>query len=167
VIGSMSETGHIGILGTKGTIQSESYLIEIGKFYPEVIVTQQACPLWVPMIESDEYHSDAADGIIKQYVQELLEKDPKIDTLLLACTHYPIIHDRIRKHAGSHRQIIQQGEIVASGLKDYLQRHSEIDQQLTKQGRKQFFTTGDKMDFNAHGTVFFGQLIDAQHVDIV
>src|SRR6478672_8162149 len=127
MIGSVSKTKHVGILGTKGTVNSQSYLIEIEKFYPDVTVVQHACPMWVPLVENDEYNGEGVDYFIQKDLKQLLEEDSKIDTILLACTHYPLLMDHIRKHTPAHISLLSQGEIVANSLADYLERHPNIE----------------------------------------
>ena len=116
IIGNLSTTGHVGILGTSGTINSQSYLIEIKKFFPHLSVTQEACPMWVPLVENQEFENEGADFFIKQHIERLIEKDPNIDTLLLACTHYPLLLKRIKKFVPTSIKIITQGEYVARSL---------------------------------------------------
>ncbi len=166
IIGSYTKTGAIGVLGTKGTIASGSYDIEIHKFFPEARVHQLACPMWVPLIEYGEYKSAGADFFVQQYLDQLLTAAPDIDTILLACTHYPLLIDKIKKYLPPGINVVAQGDIVAGSLADYLQRHTEIDAKLTKQGRMSFYTTDDTTDFDNHATVFFGQKIASQFVHL-
>src|SRR5476651_1808422 len=126
VIGNHTQTKEIGVLGTRGTVQSGSYLIEIGNFFPDVKVYQQACPLWVPLIENGEYDKTGADYFVKQYLEQVLAQSPGIDTLLLACTHYPLLLDKINAFLPAYVKAIPQGDIVARSLVDYLQRHPEM-----------------------------------------
>ncbi|MEO6405278.1 MAG: glutamate racemase [Ferruginibacter sp.] len=165
-IGALSETGHIGVMGTSGTVQSGSYVIEIKKYFPAVKVNQEACPIWVPLVETNENKSPGADYFIIQHIENLLEKDPKIDTILLACTHYPLLMDKIRQFTPGHIRIVSQGNTVAQSLKNYLLRHPEMDGNCSKNGGLQFFTTGDVVDFENHGTSFFGEQIKAQKTSI-
>jgi len=151
-------------LGTRGTIQSDSYLIEIKKFFPQISVVQQACPMWVPLIENNEYNQPGADYFVKKYLDEVLEKDSRIDQILLACTHYPLLKDKIRAYLPPHIQITDQGDIVALSLKDYLQRHPEIEQNCSRQGSTVFFTTGAQDDFEAHTTRFFGKTVQVNRI---
>lgn len=166
IIGAYSQTGHIGILATSGTVQSHSYPIEIKKFFPQLHITQEACPMWVPLVENNEYESAGADYFVKQHIDNLMGRSPQIDTVLLACTHYPLLRKKIKAHLPDHVQVIAQGEIVAASLDDYLHRHPEIETQLT-QGRLRFFYTTDSAeDFNSHATNFFGHAVAAKHVDL-
>lgn len=156
VIGNYSKTKEIGILGTSGTVQSGSYLLEIQKFFPDVKVFQQACPLWVPMIENGEYDNPGADFFIKMYLDQILAQSDKIDTLLLACTHYPILKKKISGFLPAHIQLVEQGDIIARSLADYLLRHPLLSENISKTGRQQFFTTADPADFDHHAALFFG-----------
>lgn len=162
IIGNYSATGHVGVLGTSGTVESGSYLIEIAKFFPEVKVTQEACPEWVALVEENKYHTPEADISVKKHVDSILFEDNQIDTLLLACTHYPLLLDSIRKHTPESTKIISQGKIVADSLKDYLRRHPEIDIVCSKAGKRNFFTTGNTNDFDSHATSFFGSEIRSE-----
>ena len=166
IIGGHSTTNHVGILATNGTVQSQSYLIEIEKFFPHTTVVQQACPMLVPLIENNEFENEAADYFIQKYLNELLNKDDKIDTILLACTHYPLIKNRISKFLPAGVDVIVQGEIVAESLADYLCRHPEIEQLLTRKGEVEFYTTDSTEDFNNHATIFYGEEVQSQHVEL-
>jgi glutamate racemase len=166
IIGTYSKTKHVGIMATNGTVQSKSYEIEIEKFFPDVKVVQQACPMLVPLIENNEYENEAADHFILEYLTALVQKDEKIDTILLACTHYPLIKERIEYFLSDHIKVIAQGEIVAKSLADYLQRHTEMETQLSKNNSIQFFTTDAAEDFNNHATIFYGEDVKAQHVEL-
>lgn len=166
IIGDLSETKEIGVLGTTGTIQSESYPIEIKKFFPDLKVYQQACPLWVPLIESGEYEKPGSDYLIKQYLDELMAQSAHIDTVLLACTHYPLIQDKIKTHLPANINVISQGDIVANSLVDYLHRHPEMEQQLSKKGSKQFFTTDDTNEFDHHASRFFSSAVTSHHISV-
>ncbi len=134
IIGQQSSTQHIGILATNGTVQSASYPIEIKKFYPEAKVYQQACPMWVPLVENDEYNSKGADYFIKKDIDQLLNHSNKIDTILLACTHYPLLINKIKETVADNINVVSQGEIVAKSLINYLERHPEIETEITKNG---------------------------------
>ncbi len=166
VIGNYTKTNSIGVLGTKGTIQSGSYKIEINKFFPEADVIQQACPMWVHLIENNEHNTPEADYFIRKHLNSLMAQSDKIDTALLACTHYPIIADRIRKYLPEHIRIVAQGSIVAESLEKYLHRHPETEQQITRKGDNRFYTTDDSSDFNEHASAFFGENVAADHLDL-
>lgn len=163
IIGTFSSTNEVGILGTAGTVNSDSYPIEIEKFYPEVKVYQQACPMWVPLIENNEHNSKGADFFVKEYLHQLMHQSANIDTILLACTHYPLLMDKIREYTPADTTIITQGEIVANSLADYLQRHKEIDALLTKEKKLSFYTTDDTATFNKQATLFFEQAVESNH----
>jgi len=166
VIGNYSQSKHIGVLGTKGTIVSQSYLIEINKFFPDITVHQVACPMWVPLIENKEYQSEGADYFVKKYLDELLLLSPQIDTLLLACTHYPLLLKKIKNFLPNTIKVLSQGEIVANSLSTYLSRHEEIEKKLSRQGQTKFFTTDDPFDFEEHASFFFGQPVEAKQVEL-
>lgn len=165
IIGQYSKTKNIGILATNGTVQSNSYAIEIQKFYPDVTITQEACPMWVPLVENNEYLNEGADYFVKKHIDNILKKNDKIDTLLLACTHYPLLKEKIQKYLPKNVQLIGQGEIVAASLKDYLQRHPEIENRISKEGNCLFYTTDSTEDFDNHATTFFGKGIKSKHID--
>jgi glutamate racemase len=166
VIGKYTRSKNIGILATKGTVQSNSYAIEISKFYPELTITQEACPMWVPLVENNEHKGPGADYFIEKHVRSILSKNPKIDTLLLACTHYPLLKEKIRQHLPAGIQLLAQGEIVAESLKDYLQRHPEMESRLTKGGQRLFYTTDSTEEFNKQATTFFGEPVSSQRIDV-
>jgi glutamate racemase len=164
VIGNYTQTKSVGILGTKGTISSRSYEIEIHHFFPEIKVHQLACPMWVPLIENGEYDGPGSDYFVKKYLEELLASAPDIDTILLACTHYPLLMNKIKQNLPENVQVVSQGRIVAHSLAEYLHRHPEMEQRLSQNGQKRFFTTDDTADFDIHGGVFFGENILSEHV---
>jgi glutamate racemase len=164
VVGNYTRTGNVGILATRGTVLSESYPIEIAKFFPELRVFQQACPLWVPLVENNEHDKPGADYFVKEYMDLLHDKCPEIDTVLLACTHYPLLKDKIAPFLPAGSRIVSQGEIVAASLADYLQRHPEMENRLSKSGSLQFFTTDSTEDFNNHASVFYGKELQSAHI---
>ncbi len=165
-IGKFTSSGVVGILGTPGTVSSESYLIEIHKQYPNITVCQKACPLWVPLIENNKHDSTGGQIIIKEDFLDLLKINPKIDTVLLACTHYPIIENQLNLLAGEKIQIVSQGEIVARSLKDYLSRHVKLDEKLEKNGLTKYFTTEHPKEFSNKALQFIGNAISAIHTQI-
>jgi glutamate racemase len=167
VIGKLSKTKHIGIFATKGTVNSESYPIEIAKYWPELIVSQVACPMWVPLIENDEINNNGADFFIKKQVDVLLDLDTSIDTILLGCTHYPLIADKIQKCLPDSIQVFDQGNIVADSLVDYLNRHEEMNNQISKNSKIDFYTTDDVATFNEQGSKFYGKDVHSKHVDLL
>lgn len=164
VIGNYSSSGEIGILATPGTVSSGSYPIEIEKFFPDLKVFQQACPIWVPLIENNEHLTEGADFFVKKCVKALMDQSPKIDTVLLACTHYPLLQGKIAEAAGHGIRIVSQGEIVAASLGDYLKRHPEMEKRLGKGGSRSFYTTDSAEEFDRHGSAFYGSPVKSQHV---
>ncbi|MCW9708551.1 glutamate racemase [Fodinibius salsisoli] len=166
VIGLHSNTGHVGVLGTTGTIQSDSYEMEIEHQFPELIVHQQACPMWVPLVENNEHNGPGADYFVEKYLHEINQQSPDIDTLLLACTHYPLLEDKIRSTLNSNISILSQGPIVAASLEDYLQRHPEIDENCSKNGSRRFLTTDAPETFDQHATTFFEEKVTSEYVEV-
>jgi glutamate racemase len=164
LIGNYTKTNSIGILGTPGTIASLSYLMEIEKFFPKVNVYQEACPLWVPLIENNEHTSDGADYFVKKNINNLINKGIDIDTIVLGCTHYPLLLDKIRKYTPKHIQIISQGLIIAESLQDYLYRHSEMEIKCSKNHTQRFYTTDSPEIFDRQAATFFGSPIRSEHI---
>ena len=165
-IGAYSKTKHIGILGTEGTVNSNSYVIELNKFYSGVFVTQQACPMWVPLIESNKHMSEKGKAIIKGDFIDLIKKDPEIDTVLLACTHYPIIASYLENISEGSVKIISQGPIIAQKLKDYFRRHKKIHNQITRNGDCEFLTTANSEIFNKSAESFLSINVNSSQVKI-
>jgi len=163
VLGNYTLTNKVGIVGTIGTVQSQSYPIEIAKFYPNIKVYQEACPMWVPLIENNEYDSEGADYFIKKHLQHLLQQDKDIDTLLLACTHYPLLIEKLQQFTPSHISILSQGEIVAKSLADYLRRHPAIENKCLQTGSLAFYTTDDTKDFDNKARIFWGNKVESKH----
>jgi glutamate racemase len=166
LIGNYSKTGHVGVLGTRGTVSSDSYPVEIAKFFPGVTVHQQACPMWVPLIENNEFNNEGADYFISRYVAELLAQASDIDAVILACTHYPVIADKIREKLGASVTLVAQGAIVARALKDYLRRHPEIAEQCSKSGAVSFLTTDIPETFDTAASLFYGKEIKSGHLSL-
>ena len=166
IIGTFSETQSVGILATQGTVASESYPMEINRFFPALKVYQEACPMWVPLVENNEHHSHGADFFIKKNLHQIFERGENIDVLLLACTHYPLLKEKIEEYLPVGVKLISQGEIVANSLKDYLRRHPEIESQCSRNGEKIFYTTDSTEDFDNHAAVFFGQPVRSKHIDL-
>jgi len=167
IIGQYTKNNKVGILATKGTVQSQSYVIEINKFFPSVHVEQEACPMWVPLVENKEHEGHGADYFIRKNVGELLKKNRNIDTILLACTHYPLLKKKIEEYVPVDVTILSQGEIVANSLADYLERHPEIEQQLGQFAHRRFYTTDDTVDFDSQAETFFGEPVSSVHVDLL
>ena len=166
IIGNYTKTGKVGILATNGTVASGSYPIEIEKFFPEIEVFQQPCPMWVPLVENNEFANGGADFFIRKNLEQVFAQSGEIDTLLLACTHYPLLKNKIAQYLPKNVSLLSQGEIVANGLKDYLVRHPEIERKCSKNQQKLFYTTDSTEDFDSHATLFFGQSVKSQHVDL-
>ncbi len=166
IIGNYTSTNKIGIMATRGTVLSESYPLEIAKFFPEIHVFQQACPLLVPLIENNEHKSPGAIYFIEKYTRNLMSLSPEIDTVLLGCTHYPVIEEQIKAAAGNTVKIISQGDIVAESLRDYLSRHPEINERLSQNGERHFFTSDNPDDFDNHAPLFFGSPIKSKQIKI-
>jgi glutamate racemase len=166
VIGNYSTTNHIGVLATNGTVQSQSYLLEIEKFFPDLEIVQEACPMWVPLVENNEHTSEGADYFVHKHIQNVLTANPKVDVLLLACTHYPLLRDKIQKFLPDHVQLLSQADIVAHSLQDYLKRHPEIESAISRGGRRLFYTTDATTDFDAKATTFFGEPVQSRHADL-
>ena len=166
IIGQFTKTGNIGVMGTTGTVQSQSYLIEIEKFFPGINVYQEACPMWVPLVENNEYNSPGSDYFVQKNTNHLLANSKNIDTILLACTHYPLLMDKIRQFVPISTQIISQGEIVANSLADYLQRHPEMEANCSKSAGLNFFTTDDPVDFDNKAAIFYGKSVKSSHLSL-
>ena len=153
-IGTLTHSRHVGILATSGTIKSQSYILEIKKLFPDISIMGEACPMWVPLVENNEYQSEGADYFVQKHINNLLEKDPLIDTFILGCTHYPLLIDKIKRFTPPHIQIVAQGEYVAHSLQDYLQRHPEMDNRCTKGGTCHFMTTESSDKFQESASIF-------------
>jgi len=166
VIGRFSKTRQIGVLGTAGTIKSESYPIEVAKFWPGLAVFQQACPLWVPLIENNEHNSPGADYFVEACIGGLMKQAANIDTILLGCTHYPLLLPKIKQFLPESVRVLTQGAIVADSLHDYLLRHPEMADRITKNQSRLFFTTDSATDFEQHATSFLGRSIQASIVHL-
>ena len=167
IIGTFTKTKSVGILATNGTVQSESYLLEIEKFFPDIKIYQEACPMWVPLVENNEFNNEGADYFIKKHLKNIFDKGENIDTILLACTHYPLLKDEIEKYLPEGVTLISQGEIVANSLADYLERHPEIASKCSKTQKRYFFTTDSTRDFDGHAGIFFGEPVSSKHVDLI
>lgn len=167
IVGEISKTNSVGVLGTIGTIQSSSYTLEIKKLFPNIVVTEQACPMWVPIIENLEIDNPGTDFFVKEYIDALLLKNNSIDTIILACTHYPLLIDKIRRFLPEHIQIISQGEYVAKSLKDYLFRHPELEQYCSKNALSHFLTTESAEKFSSMTEIFLNKEIQVEHISLV
>ncbi len=165
-IGHVSRNGHVGVLGTTGTVLSLSYPLEIEKLFPEVSVTQQACPMWVPLVENGELDSSGAAYFVEKDLTQLFRNDPNIDTLILGCTHYPLLLPLIQSFVPAGVTILSQGELVASSLRSYLDRHPEMDHKCSKNGQSQFLTTEDPEKFDRSARFFLRQEVKSIHIEI-
>jgi glutamate racemase len=166
IIGSFSKSNAVGILGTNGTVQSNSYPIEIAKFYPAIKVYQEACPMWVPLIENNEYQSAGADYFVKKHIDNLLAQSPDIDTVLLACTHYPLLMDKIKQFIPQGVNVLSQGKIVADSLQEYLNRHPQMAEKCSQNTEIHFFTTDATEDFDSHAANFYGKKVKSGHLNL-
>lgn len=164
--GSFTKTGHIGIMATPGTVASASYTIEINKFFPAIKVYQQACPMWVPLVENNEHLSEGSDYFVQKYAQELLAQSGDIDAVLLACTHYPLLQEKIKEAFPKEVNIISQGGLVAKSLAGYLQRHPEIEAKCSKGGQELFFTTDYPLIFDNKAAMFLGRGVASHHLHL-
>jgi glutamate racemase len=165
-VGALTHTKHIGLLATTGTVQSDSYPLEINKLHEDIVVTSEACPLWVPLIENNEHHSEGAAYFVRKNVQELLAADPLIDTIMLGCTHYPLVEDQIKALLPEGIAVVSQGDIVAKSLRDYLHRHPEMDARCTKSGSIRYFSTESVEKFSSSASIFLNEEIHAEHIDL-
>ena len=165
-IGELTNTRHVGLLATPGTVKSLSYPLEINKLFPDITVTSESCPIWVPLVETGESQSEGADYFIKRHVENLLAKDSLIDTIILGCTHYPLLLDKIRKYVPEGINIISQGEYVAASLKDYMVRHPEMDMRCTKGGSCRYYTTESVETFLPNASIFLNSVVDAESLSL-
>lgn len=162
----LSHTKHVGVMGTTGTISSLSYSIEIEKMFPHITVTGEACPMWVPLVENNEFNSPGADYFVQKHLDRLLAADPDIDTIILGCTHYPLLLNKIRFYTPKEVSLVAQGEYVAASLQDYLLRHPEMDMRLTKGGKTRFLTTESADKFSEAASVFLHTSIEVEQIII-
>lgn len=163
ILGDVSRSGHIGVLGTPGTVASHSYLLETHKLFPDMTVTEQGCPLLAAIVENSEADGDGADYFVKKYIEQLMARDPEIDTFVLACTHYPLLINKIRRYAPEGVKILQQGGLVADSLKDYLRRHPEMDCRLSRGGSVEFLTSENPAKFDELASLFTDHPVKSRH----
>ena len=166
IVDELSKTKHIGIFGTKGTIASASYEIEIQKYHPHITVVGEACPMWVPIVENNESRSAGADYFVKKHIDSLLSKDPLIDTIILACTHYPLLQQKIEQYLPPTVKLFAQGERIADSLQDYFLRHREMETALSKGGNTQFLTTESAESFTASASLFLPCIVEAKRITL-
>jgi len=165
-IGDYTITRHIGVLGTQGTVISDSYPLEVKKIFPDIYVHQQACPMLVPLVENNEHTKVGADYFVKLYIESLLSQDNRIDTIILGCTHYPLLLEKIRHYTPLYVQVVPQGKIIAESLKDYLTRHPEMDKKCTKSGNRKFYTTESKEIFLERATIFCNEVDNVEQIEL-
>jgi len=165
-IAEYTKTKSIGIFGTEGTVRSESYIIEINKFFPDINVYQQACPMWVPLVENGEHENEGSDFFIKKYSKALLDQNKDIDTVILGCTHYPLLLQKLIQFLPENISILNQGEIVSKSLVEYLHRHPEIEKKCKKGNITEYYTTDSTESFNQKASLFLGDNILSKQIEI-
>lgn len=165
-LGNYTRNKHVGIVATEGTVKSDSYKIELEKFSPDLQLTQHACPMWVPLIENNQHSTPGGRYFIEEDLRLLLSKDPQIDTLLLGCTHYPLLLETIQSSLPAHVEVIPQGTIVANSLEDYLLRHPEIATKCSQAGTTRYLTTENAQDFSEKASRLMHREISATHVHL-
>ena len=165
-IGELTVSRHVGLLATAGTVKSQSYPLEVRKLYPDVQITGVACPLWVPLVENNEFNSPGADYFVRKYIDQLLEQDPEIDTIILGCTHYPLQMDKIRQFTPSHIRLVAQGEYVARSLKDYLSRHTDMRTRCTAGISCEFLTNESVDKFQEAASIFLHQQVHVRSITL-
>ena len=166
IVGNISTTRHVGIMATPGTIRSRTYELEIAKLSPDIKVTGEACPMWVPLVENEEYDSPGADYFVRQHIDRLLRRDPLIDSIILGCTHYPLLLGKIRQYMPRGIRVIEQGGYVAHSLKDYLTRHPEMEERVSTGGTARYLTTEQAEVFQSKATVFMGEPLEAERIHL-
>jgi glutamate racemase len=165
-IGNLTQTRHVGILATEGTIRSQSYSLEIAKFHPDIIVSGVACPLWAAIVEANEADSPGADYFVQKRIDQLMRKDPEIDAVILGCTHYPLLMPSIVRHMPPGVRIVPQGQYVADSLQDYLHRHPELESLITRQGTCRYLTTESEERFSECAQIFLHEKIRVEHITL-
>ncbi len=165
-IGNLTQTRHVGILATEGTIRSQSYSLEIAKFHPDIIVSGVACPLWAAIVEANEADSPGADYFVQKRIDQLIRKDPQIDAVILGCTHYPLLMPSIVRHMPPGVRIVPQGQYVADSLQDYLHRHPELESLITRQGTCRYLTTESEERFSECAQIFLHEKIRVEHITL-
>ena len=166
VIGQLTHTRHVGIFATEGTIKSESYNLEIHKFFPDILVSGVACPFWVPLVEYNEADSPGADYFVKKRIDQILRMDPDIDTIILGCTHYPLLLPKIHKYIPRGIRIVSQGEYVADALQKYFERHPDMEQRCTQGGRVHYLTTENPEKFKEQAQMFLNELVEVENITL-
>ena len=166
VIGQLTHTRHVGIFATEGTIKSESYNLEIHKFFPDILVSGVACPFWAPLVEYNEADSPGADYFVKKRIDQILRMDPDIDTIILGCTHYPLLLPKIHKYIPRGIRIVSQGEYVADALQKYFERHPDMEQRCTKGGRVHYLTTENEEKFREQAQMFLNESVEVENITL-
>lgn len=166
IVGQFTRSRHVGVLATNGTVSSMSYPIEIAHFFPDILIFQHACPMWVPLVESHEFESPGADYFVKKDLDAIFSQSPEIDTLVLGCTHYPLLINKISHFLPKPCILLSQGEIVARSLADYLSRHPDIEASASKNGRRNFLTTDSALVFDRQASIFLGSPVNSRQVDL-
>lgn len=166
-IGSITKSRHVGYVATEGTVRSESYELEIAKFFPDIVVSGQACPLWAAIVEANEADSEGADYFVNKRIQQLLHKDPAIDAIILGCTHYPLLMSSLRKAVPEGITIVPQGDLVVESLAEYFCRHKTMDDNCSKGGTTRFMTTENPDRFKECAQIFLKHDVNVEHVDLV
>ncbi len=166
IVGNYTKSQKVGIFATTGTVLSQSYVVEIQKFFPAIEVTQEACPMWVPLVENNEFNKPGADYFVKKHIDSLLSKQPDIDTIILGCTHYPLLVDKIKSYLPKSITLLAQGQLVAQSLSDYLTRHPEIEIQCSKNGTQKYLTTDDAENFNKQASIFIGASVNSTPINL-
>lgn len=166
IIGNLTHNNHVGLFATEGTVRSHSYDLEIRKFWPDIKLSGVACPFWAPLVEYNEADSPGADYFVKKRIDELMMKDPQIDTIILGCTHYPLLMPKIMKYVNRGVKIVAQGEYVAGSLKDYLHRHTDIEKKITRNGTCRYYTTENPDKFKSSARIFLHEDVTVSHVDL-
>ena len=166
IIGSLTKSRHVGVLATEGTIKSESYNLEIHKLHPDLQVTGVACPFWVPLVEYNEADSPGADYFVKKRIDQIMRLDPQIDTIILGCTHYPLLMPKILKYLPAGVRVVPQGEYVAESLKDYLMRHPQIEQRCNKNGEAHYLTTENPEKFKEQAQIFLHEPVEVENITL-
>ena len=166
IVGNYTQSKQVGIFGTNGTVTSQSYPIEIEKFFPDITVYQQACPMWVPLVENNEYNSEGADYFIHKYIRQLMVQSADIDTIVLGCTHYPLLTDKLQQHLPPNVTLLSQGPILSHSLKEYLERHPEMAAKCSTGGSRTFYTTDDTETFDRQAGIFFEETVKSRHLSL-
>ena len=166
VIGSLTKTRHVGVLATEGTIKSESYNLEIRKLYPDIQVSGVACPFWVPLVEYNEADSPGADYFVKKRIDQIMRLDAEIDTLILGCTHYPLLMPKILKYLPQGVRVVPQGEYVAESLKAYLERHPQMEQHCARGGTVSYLTTENPEKFKEQAQIFLHEPVEVENISL-